>query len=303
MCFKLSSCSGRAAAVFCFLAATVFLWPSACRAQDKIAAIVNSQIITSKELNDYAGFMRMERRPGAPAKDDRQLLDKLIEDRLILQEAKKKEIKVDESRVKSRLEEIKKRYPNEDAFQQSLREQGLAQQDVEDKLREQMLMFEVIDKQVRGKISITPQEITAFFEEDKKLFEISEERGVEYIVAPEEAKAGLSYSALKAGKSFKQAAEEQGISNGVLQIARNGKFRKAIEDVVFNLKSGEISYPLKTENEFYIFKVVKVIPPRQQQLTDVSDEIRDLLFSRKFEEELTSWVEKLKSRAYIKIKI
>jgi len=275
---------------------------AACLAQGSIAAIVNKEIITLKELNDYAGFVGVQ--DGAPsAKNRQELLNKLIEDRLILQEAKRSGLKADEARVKARVEDIKSKYTSEAVFQQTLQEQGLVQSDLEEKLREQLLMYEVINKQVKSKVSVDPQEITAYFEEDKKLFELPEERSLEYVITSEESKAGRVYSALKEGKSFKEAAQSVGVTAGTLQMLRNGKFKKNIEDVVFSLKTGEVSYPLKAENEYYVFRVTGVVDPRRQKLDEVRDEIRDILFTRKFQEELASWLEKLKARAYIKINL
>ncbi|MFA5320090.1 MAG: peptidyl-prolyl cis-trans isomerase [Candidatus Omnitrophota bacterium] len=279
-----------------------FVSCAVCLAQDSIAAIVNKEIITLKELSDYAGFVGVQ--DGAPsAKSRRELLNKLIEDRLILQEAKRSGLKADEPRIKARVEDIKSKYSSEAVFQQTLREQGLVQSDLEEKLREQLLMYEVINKQVKGKVNVDPQEITAYFEEDKNLFELPEERRLEYVITSEEEKAGRVYSALKDGKSLKEAAQSVGVTAGTLQMLRNGKFKKNIEDVVFNLKTGEFSYPLKAENEYYVFRVTGIVDPRRQQLDEVSDEIRDILFTRKFQEELASWLEKLKSKAYIKVNV
>ncbi len=279
-----------------------FLPCSSCPAQDSIAAVVNKEIITLKELNDYAAFAGMQEGT-APAKSRQELLNKLIEDRLILQEARRSGMKADEARVKARVEDIKSKYPSGAVFQQTLREQGLVQSDLEEKLGEQMLMYEVINKQVKSRVNVDPQEITSYFEEDKKLFELPEQRSVEYIVTREEDKAAKFYAALKDAKGFGEAASAAGVTPGTLQLFKNGQFKKNIEDVVFSLKTGEFSYPLKAENEFYVFRVTGIVEPRRQRLDEVRDEIRDILFTRKFQEELSSWLDKLKAKAYIKINV
>jgi len=280
-----------------------FLVPgSSCAAPDSIAAIVNKDIITLKELNDYAAFAGMQEQ-GARAKSRQELLSKLIEDRLILQEARRSGLKADDARVKARVEDIKSKYPSETVFQQTLREQGLVQSDLEEKIREQMLMYEVINKQVKSRVNVDPQEITSYFEEDKKLFELPEQRSVEYIVTREEDKAAKFYAALKDAKGFGEAAAAAGVTPGTLQLFKNGQFKKNIEDVVFSLKTGEFSYPLKAENEFYVFRVTGIVEPRSQKLDEVREEIRDILFTRKFQEGLASWLDKLKAKAYIKINV
>src|SRR3989338_6450398 len=66
-------------------------------AQDKIVAIVNNEVITQKDLDDFLNFMRMQyaqELKGRELENKIQsmkivLLDKLIEDRLMLQDAQK----------------------------------------------------------------------------------------------------------------------------------------------------------------------------------------------------------------------
>ncbi len=85
-------------------------------AQDKIVAIVNKDIITQKDLNDFINFMRVQLSTQYQGKQleskiqsmKLDLLDKLIEDRLILQKAKKDNMGIDPDRIKAKINEIKK---------------------------------------------------------------------------------------------------------------------------------------------------------------------------------------------------
>ena len=122
-------------------------------AQDRIIAIVNKEIITQKDLNDFLNFIRMQLSTDYQGREleakvqamKLNLLDKLVEDRLILQEAKKNSLQVDRNRIIARIEEIKKKFTSEEDFQNSLAQQGLVQGDLEAKIEEQMLMFNIID--------------------------------------------------------------------------------------------------------------------------------------------------------------
>ena len=141
-------------------------------AQDKIIAIVNNEVITQKDLSDFLNFMRMQlsaQYKGRELEDKIQslkpdLLDKLVEDRLILGQAQAANIKVDEARVKARIDELRRRYPSERDFQEALAEQGLTQADVESKIRDQMLMYSIIDAKIKSKIVVAPSEVTDFYE-------------------------------------------------------------------------------------------------------------------------------------------
>ena len=127
----------------------LFLFSGICFAQDKIVAVVNNEIITQKDLNDFVNFMRMQLSIELTGEQLEQkiqsmkadLLNKLIEDRIILQEAKKNKVLVDENRVKAKIDEIKGHYGREAEFQAALVQQGLAQADLELRLREQLLIL------------------------------------------------------------------------------------------------------------------------------------------------------------------
>ncbi len=171
-------------------------------ARDNIVAIVNDEIVTQKDLNDFINFTRIQLSKEATQVQVEkslqsmipQMLDKLIEDRLILQDAKKNDYKVevapkrfysikpDESRVKARLNEIKKRYPSDAEFQKDLSSQGLVQADIESKIREQLLMYNIIEFKIRSKILVSPEEVTSFYKENPKEFISSEMRQVEVLI-------------------------------------------------------------------------------------------------------------------------
>ena len=121
-------------------------------AQDKVVAVVNNEIITQKDLNDFFNFIRMQysrelkgqalEEKVSAAKQD--LLQRLIEDRIMLQQAKNDKIVVESARVKAKIHDIKKRYALESEFEQDLAKQGLVEADLENKIREQMRYTEEI---------------------------------------------------------------------------------------------------------------------------------------------------------------
>jgi parvulin-like peptidyl-prolyl isomerase len=292
-----------------FLTAFIFslIFRPAC-AEDKIVAIVNCDVITQKDLNDFINFTRMQMSSEHTPQEvenkiksiKKDLLDKLIEDRIILQEAKKDKIKIDESRVKARVEEVKKRYGSDSNFQAALAGQGLVQADVESRIREQLLMYGIIEAKVRSKIVINPKEVTEFYEKNMEEFKSPAEFQVESLTTEDAEQARQALVNLKNGKEPETLANTQSVSWDKMNIVK-GQLRKDIEDVVFNLKAGEVSSPLKIGNKYYIFKLNRIIPPLQQNLNQVRDQVYTFLFNQKMEEELTRWLDELKKRSYIKI--
>jgi len=188
---------------------------SAVYAQDKVVAIVNNEIITQKDLNDFLNFIRMqysrdfkgkelEEKVGAMKQD---LLQRLIEDRIILVQAKNEKITVDPERVKAKINDVKKHYALESEFEQDLAKQGLVQADLENKIREQMLMYNIIEQKVRNKIAVRPDELTSFYNQNKKQFLKPEERVLTVIISSDEDQAKTVSYQLRLGTKVEALAQ------------------------------------------------------------------------------------------------
>ena len=278
-------------------------------AQDKIIAIVNKDIITQKDLNDFINFMRVQLSTEYKGKEleskiqsmKLDLLDKLIEDRLILQEAQKSKIRINPEKIKERVKEIKKRYGSESEFQSSLDKQGLVQVDIEQKISDQLLMYVVIDMEVRSTIKIKPWEVTDFYQKNTTQFILAEQREFESLTVDTESLAEEVYGKLKSGEAIQDAANKYSLSVNKFNCARDGQLKKDIEEALFKMDIGEISQPLNIENNYYIFKLNKIIPPKQQILSEVQDDIQAMLSNNRMQEALTKWLDGLKGHSYIKI--
>ena len=277
-------------------------------AEDKIIAIVNNEIITQKDLDDSINFMRVQfsqKYKGEQLEDKIQsmksdLMQRLIEERLILQEAKKKNIKIDDSRIKAKINELKKRYNSEREFQDALSEQGMVEADLETKIREQALMFSLIDSEVRSKLVVKPVEITDFYNKNNAEFMLPEQREFQSLVVDNESKAKDIFISLQVGKDINNLAKEYSLTANNFS-AFKGELKKDLEDVLFNLKIGQITEPIKIKESFYVFKLNKINQSRQQTLAEAQDNIYNLLYENKLQEALAKWIDGLKKSAYIKI--
>jgi len=278
-------------------------------AQDKIVAIVNNEAITQKDLDDFINFMRVQlsqEYAGQELESKIQsmkldLLDRLIEDKIILQEAKKNNIKIDEFRVKARLAEIKKNYGSDTEFQNAISRQGLTQADIELKARDQLLTYNIVEMKVKSKIIVNPAEVTDFYQKNSAEFKTPEERRVTLITIDDENLANDIYNKLKESQDPESIASEYSLKVNKLSFKKNKELKKEIEDVVFKLNTGEISPPIKINNSFYIFRLDDIVVSRQQNLSEVQEQIYAFLFNMKMQEVLTKWLDELKGQAYIKI--
>ncbi|MFH1413504.1 MAG: peptidyl-prolyl cis-trans isomerase [Candidatus Omnitrophota bacterium] len=285
-----------------------FYLPCGLYAESKIIAIVNSEAITQKDLDDFINFMRMQlsRELEGGALEDRvrsmseDLLKKLIEDRLVLQEAKKNEISVDESRIRARINDIRKRYPTDNDFQADLLIRGLTQADLETKINEQFLMRGIIEQEVRRNVVITPKEITAFYNQNIEKFNAEEVRKVSVLMIDSGDLANKITPDLNSAKTLEDIAKDHSLSVESLEVIER-ELSEEVSRKVFSLKVGQRSKLIHIEGKYYIFRLNQIIPSRKLNLSEVQDQVSLYLFEKKMQESMLKWLDELKEKSYIKI--
>ncbi len=286
-----------------------FCLPNWLYGQDRVAAVVNNEIITQKDLNDFLNFMRMQysRQLSGKALEEKMnsakqdLLQRLIEDRIMLQQAKNEKIAIEPSRIKAKVNEIKKRYALESDFERDLAKQGLVQADLENKIREQMLTFNIVEQKVRSKVVIRPEEVTDFYNQNKRQFMKPEERLLTVIILQDESAAKSLIYYLRLGEKLENLATRYAFTTDTLSVYQGQDLRNEIEDTVFKLGMSEVSDPVKIDGQYYIFRLDEILGSRQMDLAQSQERIQAYLFDKKLQERLNSWLDELKKQSYIKI--
>ncbi len=296
--------------ILVFTAAGVFLSPvSRLYAEDKVVAVVNNEVITQKDLSDFLHYIRLQyaRQFQGKALEEKMnsmkldLLQRLIEDRLILQQAKADKIEIDSSKVKAKIDELRKRYATESEFEQDLAKQGLVRADLEGKIREQMLMYNLIERKVRAKLTVRPDEITSFYAANKAQFIKPEERHLRMIILPDEGAAKTVSYQLRLGSKLEELATRHTFTTDKLTVSAGQDLRPEIQDTVFKLGIGEVSNPVKIDAQYFIFKLDNINASQQMSLVQAQDKIQAYLYDKKMQEALVKWLDELQKQSYIKI--
>lgn len=279
-------------------------------AEDKIIAVVNKDTITQSEAEVYLNIIRLQLSRQFKGKEleeklqeeKEQLIEKMIEDRVIIQEAKRKNLQARDERVKFRIDEIKAAYQSEIDFENSIKEKGLTISDLEKKLNDQMIMREMIEREVKNKIIISPEEVTKFYEKNKnELFALSQTYAIEAIYLEDEKAAIDLERDLKGGLDFQESAQKHKASYSQDSVAKD-QLRPEAQNELSALSAGQISKPIRLEEGIYFFKLLEILPPKIQPLEEAHNRIYNYLFEEKFAVTMLEWLEGLKSKAYIEIK-
>jgi len=285
--------------------------------QDAIIAIVNDEVITLKDLRDYirktyvglaAQGMSNEQLKVVMNDLEKDGLNKLIEDKLIISRAYDIGIEIREKLIDERLDEIRGNYASNQVFLDALVENGASLTDLRHKIKEQFLIQYVIDHEVRSKIYVNPKEVTNYYDENLNQFQKKERINLKSIfiafgnnIQDAKNKANAAHQKIIDGADFDTVAKEYSEAPAI-GVIEKGQILPVVENVVFQLSINEVSEPLEVENGVYIFRLESKMPAQIAEIKEVKDFIYNYLFQNKFKNKFGHWLKDLKAEAYIEIK-
>jgi peptidyl-prolyl cis-trans isomerase SurA len=239
------------------------------------------------------------------------ILDKLINDEILLERATKLNLVATDGEVEDKLTESKSPYTEEE-FQKKLKDTGITVDDLKRDLRRQLSIQKLLNREVVAKISITDQDVADFYNNNHAQFNITEPQyhvaQIKVTPRPDpqvhnrknddakndvdaRRKVALLEEKLVAGADFSQLAmdysEDQSSSTGgdLGFIPESGlnQADPALKKAVLSLRPGEVSKPIVQKDGYFILKLISREPAGQRQLSDtqVQQSIRDNLRNRK----------------------
>jgi parvulin-like peptidyl-prolyl isomerase len=309
---------------FVFIQIFILAGRTSSEVVDRIVAVVNNEVITKSEINEvlmplYAQYKSTydETELTRRLEEARtNILNQMIEDRLILQEAKSEGIEVTAREVEERLNEVKSQFADEEEFKRVLQTQDLTVADLKEKYSQQLMIKKLINREVRYKIEITPTEVFRYYQMNQEQFRTPEMVKLQTILirktkepespTPKERIEQL-YKSLKEGKEFSKLAKEYSEDpsaerGGDMGYISKGEMMSQIDEVIFSLNEGKLSDIIETRVGYHIFRVTNKREPDIRPFEDVRVEIENLLFQRKAEARFDEWMDSLKENAYISIK-
>ena len=295
---------------------------------EDIIARVNDQIISRSDYDRAMKEVDQEaRQHGATMQQmseiHKDLLRNLIDQQLWL--SKGKELGINgETELINRLNEIRKQYnlATLEDLEKSAVEQGVSYEDFKANIRNQIVTQQVMRDEVGRHLSFTPGEVQRYFEAHKQDYSQPESIKLSEIlvstgdaagaddpakVAAAKAKADDIVARLKAGADFAQISKtsseaQTAAEGGDLGTFKRGQLNKVFEDATFDLKTGDISEPIRTKQGFVIFKVVQHIPGGVPAFKDVEQQVEESYYEAKMEPAIRAYLTTMREEAYLDIK-
>ncbi|PKM87975.1 MAG: foldase [Firmicutes bacterium HGW-Firmicutes-12] len=246
-----------------------------------IVAKVNEKGIDKEEL-----YKVMLKQSGA------QSLDLLITNEIVNQEADKQNISVSEEEIDTEMEEIYEYYGGQEAVVQELATSGLTLED----LREDINMNTKLKKLLEKRITISEEDMKAYFEENKDQFVEEEQVKASHILLDSEETAKEIKEKLAEGQDFSELAKTYSTDTsnkeygGDLGYFTRGKMVPEFDQAAFSLKEGEISEPIKTEFGYHIILVVDKKDKQEANYDENKSAVKDALLEQDMQTEYETWL-------------
>src|SRR3954452_982807 len=232
-----------------------------------------------------------------------QTLQFLISSQWLTQETAKRKITATDKEVQTTFQQQKKQsFPKEADYQKFLQTSGQSETDLLYRVKLSVLTNKLQQSIVKDKGTVTDAQIQDYYNKNKQRFAQPETRDLEVVLAAKKAKADAALKAVKSGTPWAKVAKQYSSDDasksqgGKLPGVTKGQQEKSFDAAIFSAKKGVITGPVKTQFGYYVFRVTKVKPAKQQSLDQVKETIRNLLTSQNQQKALNDFVKDFQKR-------
>ncbi|MFA6163043.1 MAG: peptidylprolyl isomerase [Methylobacter sp.] len=247
---------------------------------DTIIAVVEDDVILERELQKEVTVIeqrilasKSEIPPSSVLR--KQVLEKMIVDKLQRQMAEKAGITVSEEMLNSSAADIAQRNNmNVQEFRVELERQGITYESFLDNMRNEIIINQLRGREIGGRIKVTDREVEHYMETQDKLGDESTQYHLGHIlIAVQEAassseiqkamsKADDIVRKLRAGQDFTQTAmnvsdDANALKGGDLGWRTKGEIPTLFVDQIGKLQQGDVADPIRSPSGFHIIKMLE----------------------------------------------
>lgn len=245
---------------------------------DRIVAVINNEVITRNALEERTSFaLRQLRQQGTPppprAVLEKQLLERMITDRVQLHVAKETGLSVDDVELERALgriaEENKLSLPQ---LRTAIESDGIPFDRFREDIRNEIILARLREREVSNKIAVTESEIDNFISTQQAQEGGSDEYNLSHIlvVVPEQAspeqiqqrqaRSEQALAQLRGGTDFRQVAATyseapDALQGGSMGWRESSRLPTMFVDALKTMRVGEVSALLRSANGFHILRL------------------------------------------------
>jgi foldase protein PrsA len=232
-----------------------------------------------------------------------QTMGTLIQNLWIEKEAEEQDVSVTDADVRRQLAATKRQsFPTEKAYARFLRQSGMTEDDVLERVRVQALAAALTRKIQNSSAPVTDAQIQSYYNRNRAQYAVPERRDVQLILTRTEAQANAAKSAVQGGTSWAAAARQYSTdaaskaTGGELKGVSQGQQDRAFDAAAFRAKKGELVGPVKGQFGFYVVRVTAITSARQTPLSEARAQIRALLQQQGQQTKISTFVRDFQDR-------
>ncbi len=283
---------------------------------ERIAAIVNEDVITLSEVDELVDSLHARELEAIQDPEDRKVrrdelrrkvLDEMIDQRILTQQYDRLQIVATDEDVDRMVQAIcRQNGITLDTLKNEITRQGLSYQEYLNQIRQHILQSKLVEQQIRPRISVTEDDIKQMY--TRQLGELSTKEVVELsgilVLLPRgggpesmdiaRRRAEEARTLLEAGHSPEEI-ERRYADGSVRSLGAMGKFTEGelmepLNTAVFQLQPGSVTDPVETSQGLY---VIQVVSRGHQDPKDILpyEEVRDQLYQRYYNEQIETQLE------------
>ena len=253
--------------------------PSGVVDLDRIAVVVNNEVITQNDLTErYGTIVKQLQKQGTklPPQDElrKQILERMVNDLVQIQEAKETGIKIDDGTLDKTLQRIADdNNVSMTEFRRLLEADGVKYSKFREEIRGELIMQRLREREVEGNVNVTEAEVDTQLALESKESTSDQEYRLAHILLllPEQAtavqieakrkRAMQALAELRKGADFAQISAQfsdapDALPGGNLGWRPVGRLPAIFTEALSTLKPGEITDILKSPNGFHIVKLL-----------------------------------------------
>ena len=312
------------------IAAFLLLLPSVghARVVEKIVAVVGTDIILQSEVEERAAPMMADiaaisnpgQRAARAAAVRRQILEHMVDEQLLVQEAADLKVSVSSEEVDKSIEQIKKDYGLDDTqLRDELHKQGMSLATYRQNTKREILRYRIINIAVGSKVSVSDADVQSYYERHMQAANVQVRASHIFLAIPDGAdtataqekqkQAQLLLQRAQAGEDFGRLAREYSedpatrAEGGDLGWFGKDILPKPIEELVFSMKIDEIRGPVRADRGFHVIKLLGRRAQDPKPLAEVRDQIRGQLRQREMERQTKNFLSELRKKTLVDIRM
>lgn len=287
-----------------------FAAPAPAAPVDRVVAVVNGEAILLSDLGKARKEIAKENVLAGREEslNDKDLLQRLIDDKLANQEAVKLGIEVSDKEIDGAVEDVLAQNRMElETLKARLAEQGVTFADYRTKIAEQIRRLKLTNRTVRSRVNIDQSRMQAYYSQHRDEFtDVPKLRLVQAVFTGPRAVTEANQIYRKGAltrEDFDAAVKAAQASVKELGLLTTDRMDPEFGRIIAPVEAGQTTPPMQTIFGVQLIYVQERLPARIKSFEEVRGEIEERLGREETERQFAKWLKELRDKSIVEIKL